>query len=684
MLPPITLDDEQFEEIIDKARKLIPNLYPEWTDYNYHDPGITILELLAWLKEIQQFYMDQIGSEHIRRYLLLLGEKQEGVIPAKAMVSVKEPDRAGWILKGSPFYAGKIPFETMVSRYITKSNISRIAVKDKTYTLQRNLHFPMFGSLKNPKPYLDICFFAPLEKKVEHQLYFRLFHDYEVKRNPIIDRENFIPLADIEIAYRLEGRFLPVEWQQDKTYGFLEDGFINLRLENDMEPETNGEYVLRIFLRESQYEVMPILEEISVHELEVGQLHTLCECHRWNWRKGERPTIAVKTFLAMSGRYEVYIDKEAKLLPYNGSIKKWEEQGEIFFALTEFDSQEAGTGIILFFEEEMETIRFLGIGDGLPEQELEIGIEGLCRDGMKILAELEEGSGLFHEWTQVEDFSCCHPENCCYIFDEEQGRLKFGDGIRGQAPEGKIILAAAHTSLGKRGNVKAETITDNRTILDFQTVINQEDAWGGRDKETLEECQTRMHKKLKQIQRAVTYEDYELLVKRTPGLMIEKVKSVCLSSYIKSQKSLDSEKVTLVVKPYSTEARPKLGSAYLENIRNMLEFRRLIGTKVSILGPEYIGIIIFAEIEMDSYYMKFKEIMRQKVEEYFQRQENDFGKTVVYGEIYGLLDVMKHVVKIKSLSLDSQGNGARRSRNGDIILPPNGLAYLKEWDCMVS
>ena len=175
-----------------------------------------------------------------------------------------------------------------------------------------------------------------------------------------------------------------------------------------------------------------------------------------------------------------------------------------------------------------------------------------------------------------------------------------------------------------------------------------------------------------------------MLVKRTPGLMIEKVKSVCLSSYIKSQKSLDSEKVTLVVKPYSTEARPKLGSAYLENIRNMLEFRRLIGTKVSILGPEYIGIIIFAEIEMDSYYMKFKEIMRQKVEEYFQRQENDFGKTVVYGEIYGLLDVMKHVVKIKSLSLDSQGNGARRSRNGDIILPPNGLAYLKEWDCMVS
>ena len=61
MLPILSLDDERFEEIVEKARKMIPNLSPDWTDYNYHDPGITIIELLAWLKELQQFHMDQIG-----------------------------------------------------------------------------------------------------------------------------------------------------------------------------------------------------------------------------------------------------------------------------------------------------------------------------------------------------------------------------------------------------------------------------------------------------------------------------------------------------------------------------------------------------------------------------------------------------------------------------------------------
>ena len=34
MLPILSLDDERFEEIVEKARKMIPNLSPDWTDYN--------------------------------------------------------------------------------------------------------------------------------------------------------------------------------------------------------------------------------------------------------------------------------------------------------------------------------------------------------------------------------------------------------------------------------------------------------------------------------------------------------------------------------------------------------------------------------------------------------------------------------------------------------------------------
>ena len=62
MLPLINLDDEFYDEIYEKVRKMIPGIYPEWTDYNEHDPGITFLQLLSWMKEMQQFHLDQIGK----------------------------------------------------------------------------------------------------------------------------------------------------------------------------------------------------------------------------------------------------------------------------------------------------------------------------------------------------------------------------------------------------------------------------------------------------------------------------------------------------------------------------------------------------------------------------------------------------------------------------------------------
>ncbi|MCA9539036.1 MAG: hypothetical protein KC620_09105 [Myxococcales bacterium] len=43
--------DLRYQDLIDEARARIPALAPEWTDHNPSDPGIAILELLAWLTE---------------------------------------------------------------------------------------------------------------------------------------------------------------------------------------------------------------------------------------------------------------------------------------------------------------------------------------------------------------------------------------------------------------------------------------------------------------------------------------------------------------------------------------------------------------------------------------------------------------------------------------------------------
>ena len=49
MIPPPKLDDRAFDDIVQEAIRLIPRYAPEWTNHNASDPGITLIELAAWM-----------------------------------------------------------------------------------------------------------------------------------------------------------------------------------------------------------------------------------------------------------------------------------------------------------------------------------------------------------------------------------------------------------------------------------------------------------------------------------------------------------------------------------------------------------------------------------------------------------------------------------------------------------
>ena len=52
------LDDTSLEEILDEAKKQIVYYSQEWTNFQESDPGITIVELFAWLKSVQHEYLN--------------------------------------------------------------------------------------------------------------------------------------------------------------------------------------------------------------------------------------------------------------------------------------------------------------------------------------------------------------------------------------------------------------------------------------------------------------------------------------------------------------------------------------------------------------------------------------------------------------------------------------------------
>src|SRR4051794_17197181 len=80
-LPTPNLDDRQFQDILDEARRRIPVYCPEWTDHNLSDPGITMLELFAWMTDMLLYRLNRVPDKNYVKFLDLIGIKLQ---PARA------------------------------------------------------------------------------------------------------------------------------------------------------------------------------------------------------------------------------------------------------------------------------------------------------------------------------------------------------------------------------------------------------------------------------------------------------------------------------------------------------------------------------------------------------------------------------------------------------------------------
>lgn len=66
------LDDRRYADLVAEARRLIPVHDPSWTNHNPSEPGITLLELFAYLSELLLYRLDRVTAEHQRKFLKLL------------------------------------------------------------------------------------------------------------------------------------------------------------------------------------------------------------------------------------------------------------------------------------------------------------------------------------------------------------------------------------------------------------------------------------------------------------------------------------------------------------------------------------------------------------------------------------------------------------------------------------
>src|SRR6266850_264883 len=66
------LDDRAYADLVEEALGLIPRYAPEWTNYNPSDPGITLIELFAFLTDMLLYRLNRVTDDNTRKFIKLL------------------------------------------------------------------------------------------------------------------------------------------------------------------------------------------------------------------------------------------------------------------------------------------------------------------------------------------------------------------------------------------------------------------------------------------------------------------------------------------------------------------------------------------------------------------------------------------------------------------------------------
>jgi predicted phage baseplate assembly protein len=220
-------------------------------------------------------------------------------------------------------------------------------------------------------------------------------------------------------------------------------------------------------------------------------------------------------------------------------------------------------------------------------------------------------------WTRIDDLFAAGPEvpvpdlrlhpgaqqppqgdAQVYTADPASGVIAFGDGLHGaRPPAGARIRADYAYGAGRAGNVGANAITTSPALPPGLKVANPVRTWGGAEAETVAEGEKQITRYVRHRDRLVSAEDFETIVRRTPGVEVGRVDVIpAFNPELAPSAPGDAPgAVTLLVVPRIDLAHPDApepDQPFLDAICDYIDPRRLVTTEVFLRGPKYRGIWI--------------------------------------------------------------------------------------------
>ena len=82
------LDDRRYQDLLDEALNRIPVYTPEWTNFNKSDPGVTLIEIFAFLTENLLYRCNQIPERNRKKFLTLLNIPLQPATSARGLITI--------------------------------------------------------------------------------------------------------------------------------------------------------------------------------------------------------------------------------------------------------------------------------------------------------------------------------------------------------------------------------------------------------------------------------------------------------------------------------------------------------------------------------------------------------------------------------------------------------------------
>ena len=276
------LDDETFEDLVKEARLLIPQFAREsWTDHNVHDPGITFMELFAWLAEMQIYQLNRVTEKNYMKFLKLIDLSPYDARPAKVDITFDTKSETT-IEKGTEVItkldSRRIVFKTEEVINLIQANLKSIITRsnsqviDNTSANEKNdIYFAAFGEKGNIGATLELGFDKSLPKR-EIQITFYLFE----KDMPSSGVGGPDPTFSVSILWEYlsgdEWKVLTIK--EDTTLFLNRSGRIVFDVRSDMDLK-DGLYWIRGRLKEGLYEIAPLVNRILLNTVPTVQIETI-------------------------------------------------------------------------------------------------------------------------------------------------------------------------------------------------------------------------------------------------------------------------------------------------------------------------------------------------------------------------------------------------------------------------